>query len=92
MTKWSFSEMTSNNDGKTSSSKTSGFIIVVIGSLCFLLGCIDKMFIDDSIDIITQSVLFTTLGAGLLGVKNIYNKVPENEPKPIEQTPDQPIN
>jgi hypothetical protein len=63
--------MTSNDTGKTSSTSTAGIYIVFIGGLCFLLGCIDKMFLDKSIDIINQSVMFTTIGAALLGVKNI---------------------
>jgi hypothetical protein len=69
--KFSFGEMTSNDTGKTSSTSTAGIYIVFIGGLCFLLGCIDKMFLDKSIDIINQSVMFTTIGAALLGVKNI---------------------
>ena len=69
--KFSFAEMTSNNNGKTSVTSTAGAYIIAIGGLCFLLGCIDKMFLDKSIDIITQSIAFTTIGAALLGVKNI---------------------
>ena len=71
ITKFSFGEMTSNDTGKTSSTSTAGVYIIFIGGLCFLLGCIDKMFLDKSIDIINQSVMFTTIGAALLGVKNI---------------------
>ena len=69
--KFSFGEMTSNDTGKTSSTSTAGVYIIFIGGLCFLLGCIDKMFLDKSIDIINQSVMFTTIGAALLGVKNV---------------------
>ena len=47
--KWSFGEMTSNTDGKTSVTSTSGFIIVVVGTLSFLLGVLDRMFIYKSI-------------------------------------------
>jgi hypothetical protein len=68
--KFSFAEMTSNPDGKTSATSTTGAFIIFIGGICFLLGCIDKMFIGNSVDIITQAVMFTGLGAGLLGVKN----------------------
>jgi hypothetical protein len=69
--KFSFGEMTSSNSGKTSSTTTAGLYIVGIGGLCFLLGVIDKMFIDKSIDIISQSIAFTGIGATLLGVKNV---------------------
>jgi hypothetical protein len=68
--KWSFGEMTSNPDGKTSVTSTSGFIIVMIGCLSFLLGVIDKMFIDKSMDVINQAVAFTMIGAALIGYKN----------------------
>ena len=68
--KWSFGEMTSNTDGKTSVTSTSGFIIVMIGCLSFLLGVIDKMFIDKSMDVINQAVAFTMIGAALIGYKN----------------------
>lgn len=71
--KFSFGEMTSNQDGKTSVTSTSGFIIVIIGSLSFLLGVVDKMFIDKSMDVINQAVAFTLIGASLIGVKNYVN-------------------
>ena len=73
MKKFSFGEMTSNDTGKTSVTSTSGAYIIAIGGFCFLLGCIDKMFISKSIDVINQAVMFTTIGAALLGVKNIVN-------------------
>ena len=84
--KFSFGEMTSNDTGKTSSTSTAGVYIIFIGGLCFLLGCIDKMFLDKSIDIINQSVMFTTIGAALLGVKNVVGsgkktEAPAEEPK-----------
>lgn len=69
--KWSFGEMTSNPDGKTSVTSTSGFIIVMIGGLSFLLGVVDKIFIDkNSMDVINQAVAFTMIGAALIGYKN----------------------
>lgn len=78
--KFSFGEMTSNNNGKTSGTSTAGLYIIFIGGLCFLLGCIDKMFLDKSVDIINQSVMFTTIGAALLGVKNVTgSKIQEKE-------------
>jgi hypothetical protein len=72
--KFSFGEMTSNDNGKTSVTSTSGAYIIFIGGICFLLGCIDKMFIDKSLDIINQSITFTSIGAALLGVKNLVNR------------------
>jgi hypothetical protein len=61
--------MTSNGDGKTSGSGSMGVLIVVIGCLTFLLGAIDRIFFSHSIDIMTQTIVFTGIGAGLLGLK-----------------------
>ena len=79
--KWSFGEMTSNTDGKTSVTSTSGFIIVVVGTLSFLLGVIDRMFIDKSMDVINQAVAFTMIGAALIGYKN-YTGTKKSDTKP----------
>lgn len=69
--KFSLGEMTSNNNGKTSATSTSGVYIIFIGGIAFILGCIDKVFLHQSIDLINQSIVFTTIGAALLGVKNV---------------------
>jgi len=69
--KFSFAEMTSNNNGKTSVTSTMGAYIIIIGGLGFIAGCIDKMCINNSIDIINQSIMMVTIGAGLLGIKNV---------------------
>lgn len=68
--KWSFGEMTSNTNGKTSVTSTSGFIIVMVGCLSFLMGVVDKIFIDNDMDVINQAVAFTMIGAALIGYKN----------------------
>lgn len=93
--KFSFGEMTSNNNGKTSATSTAGLYIILIGGLSFFLGVIDKMFIDKSIDIINQAVMFTTIGAALLGVKNVMGaKNAEVTPTdtPVEPEEEQPLN
>jgi hypothetical protein len=61
--------MTSNSDGKTSASGTMGVLICTVGTLCFLIGCLDKVFVSKDIDIITQSIIFVGIGAGLLGIR-----------------------
>ena len=71
ISKFSFAELFSNDNGKTSGSAFCGVIICLIGSLCFLLGCIDKVFIGHTIDIITQSITFVLIGATLMGVRKI---------------------
>jgi hypothetical protein len=67
--RFSFAQMTSNGDGKTSASGSMGVLIVIIGCLSFLLGAIDRIFFSHSIDIMTQTIVFTGIGAGLLGLK-----------------------
>jgi hypothetical protein len=44
-----------------------GIVICCIGVLCFLLGCIDKMWISHTVDIITQSIIFVGIGAWING-------------------------
>jgi len=78
LNKFSFAQMTSNSDGKTSASGTMGVLIITVGTLCFLVGCLDKVFINKDIDIITQSIIFVGIGAGLLGVRKLT---------PTESTP-----
>jgi hypothetical protein len=67
--KFSWSEMVSNGNGKTSGTAFAGLVISMVGTLCFLLGCLDKMFISSSIDVITQSIIFVGIGAALLGYR-----------------------
>ena len=84
LNKFSFAQMTSNSDGKTSASGTMGVLVCTIGTLCFLIGCLDKVFINKDIDIITQSIIFVGIGAGLLGLRKTTaelnnNKIQEDE-------------
>ena len=69
MEKFSFSQLTSNSDGKTSGSGTAGLYIVFIGGICFFFGCIDKMFINKNVDILVQSIIFVSIGTALLGYR-----------------------
>jgi len=69
MNRFSFGQMTSNSDGKTSGSGTMGILICTVGALCFLLGTIDKLFVSGNIDVITQSIIFVGIGATLLGYR-----------------------
>lgn len=67
--KFSFAQLTSNSDGKTSGSGTMGVLICTVGSLCFFLGCLDKMFFSSTSDILVQSIVFVGIGATLLGYR-----------------------
>lgn len=82
ISKFSFAEMTSNDDGKTSGSGTVGIVISFIGGLCFFLGAIDKMFLSGTVDILTQSIIVIGIGVGLLG----YRKGKSTDAKIAEST------
>ena len=91
--KFSFGEMTSNDNGKTSGTSTAGLYIIVIGGACFFLGCIDKLFISKDLDIITQAITFTLIGATLLGVKNVVSGKKPAATETVEPSvKDQPLN
>ena len=78
MNTFSFAQMTSNGDGKTSASGTMGVLVVLVGTFAFLLGIIDKMFFSHDVDIITQTIVFTGIGASLLGLRKYKSTIPVN--------------
>lgn len=88
VSKFSWAEAFSNNNGKTSASAICGFVICVVGSISFLLGSVDKMFLSQSIDVITQSIAFVMIGAALLGLRKVVaNKEPEVSDSSSSDTP-----
>lgn len=96
MNKFSFAQMTSNTDGKTSGTGTMGILICTVGSLCFLLGCIDKMWITHTVDIITQSIVFVGIGVALMGYRKSQEKhlISTQDPsqEPVQDPPVQQLN
>ncbi len=84
--KFSFAEMTSNSSGKTSGSGTAGLYIVFIGGLTFFMGCIDKMFLNKDIDVITQSIILVGIGATLLGYRKSKDKTEEPTVEEVQET------
>ena len=82
--KFSFAQMTSNSNGKTSGSGTMGVLICTVGTFSFLLGCVDKMFIHNDADIITQSIIFVGIGAALLGYRKSKDATGDIEIAKIE--------
>jgi len=85
MQKFSWSEMVSNGNGKTSGTAFAGLVISLVGTTCFLLGCIEKIFISTSIDVISQSIVFVGIGTSLLGLrKYVDSKNPSQSETPSE--------
>jgi hypothetical protein len=86
---FNIAELFSNSDGKTSGTAFCGIVVTTIGSMCFLLGCIDKMWISHTADIITQSIVFTGIGAGLMGVRKAIKEpdISISEPAPLIEDP-----
>lgn len=75
--RFNFGQLTSNSDGKTSSSGTAGLYIVGIGGLCFFLGCIKLFFVSDA-DILSQSIILVGIGSALLGYrKSRDSRIPD---------------
>ena len=86
VSEFSFTEMVSNNTGKTSASGTMGVLICTIGAICFLVGSIALISKKtDSTDILIQSIGMVYAGALLLGYRKSTDKAEiesgiENEP------------
>ena len=76
--------MVSNGNGKTSGTAFAGLVISMVGTLCFLLGCLDKMFISSSIDVITQSIIFVGIGPSLLGLRKYVDSKKSEAETPSE--------
>ena len=82
--KFSFAQMTANNDGKTSGSGTLGVFAGFAGVLGFLWGIIDYSFFSKDSQIMTESIIVITLGAGLLGYRKGVSSTdaPAEAPEP----------
>ena len=86
--KFSFAQMTSNESGKTSASGTMGILICTVGTVCFLLGCVDKLFLSKDIDVITQSIVFVGIGVSLLGLRKFTTPNNTETPTTEEKSPE----
>ena len=68
--KFSIAEMFSDTaTGKTSVTKVSGFLLIIIGSACFCWCTFYINEIDKINAIIIQALAVLSVGAGLLGIK-----------------------
>lgn len=72
--RFSFAELTSNNDGKTSGSGTCGVLLVAVGALGFIAGVVDSMVFAKGSEIISASITVMFIGAGLLGLRKWSSK------------------
>jgi len=83
--KFSFGQMTSNSDGKTSGSGSMGVYIIVLSVIAFLFGCVDKACISHTTDVMMYSSANILVGAGLLGYRKSVDKTTiENANNPKE--------
>lgn len=73
VSKFSWAEIFSDNNGKSSGTAFCGIYIILISGICFLFGCIDKIWITHTTDIVSQSLAFCAIGAGLMGVRKVMN-------------------
>jgi hypothetical protein len=91
ISKFSWAELFSNESGKTSATAFCGVVICISGTLTFVLGCIDKMWVTHTIDVINQSIMFVTIGAALMGVRKVVDSKIQPQIQQIpEQLPEQP--
>lgn len=68
--KFSFAEMTSNRNGKTSASGTMGSLLIAIGGLTFLLAVLGFLIAGFNVEnILIQSIALCYAGAMLLGYR-----------------------
>lgn len=72
--KFSFAEMFSNSNGKTSASGVMGVLICTIGAICFLGGSAAMVFKETDSDILVQSIAVIYAGALLLGYRKSTEK------------------
>lgn len=77
--KFSIAQMTSNSNGKTSASGAMGCLLCTVGALCFLVGTFNIAFMKDpQAELLYQSIIVITIGAGLLGYRKSVAGTSEN--------------
>lgn len=89
--KWSYAEMTSNEDGKTSASGTMGSFTILIGLIGFLFSLAMAAFFNGTAEYVYISVMVISIGAGLLGYrkrasKDIISLVTNKKPINIQES------
>lgn len=82
--KFSWAQAFSDQNGKSSILSISGAYIVLVGGLGFLYGGISK-----DVNLVTQSVIMTGIGAGILMGRKIINGKPGDLPFVNDEKPNQ---
>lgn len=75
---FSWPQLFSNNDGKTSGSGFLGVIIGLTGCIAFLMGVIDTIFITKGSIIINASTTIIGIGAATLAARKFISRNKEN--------------
>ena len=70
--KFSWQQLVSNSDGKTSGSGTAGMLCVLVGLVGFFFG-VEEFCRQGKNDIMSQSIIVITIGAGLLGYRKSHD-------------------
>lgn len=71
--KFSIPQLFSNGDGKTSASGFAGMLCIATGLVGFCFG-IEEFWRQGKSEIMNQSIIVITIGAGLLGVRKAKDK------------------
>lgn len=70
--KFSLNELITNNNGKNSMSGLAGGLIIVTGVLSFIAAGVGYFLkFPNTLEYMNIIILFTTIGAGLLGVRKV---------------------
>lgn len=75
--KFSFAQMTSNSDGKTSGSGAMGVYIIIFSVLAFCYGAVEFHY-SGKADVMIYSSANILVGAGLLGYRKSQERKIEN--------------
>lgn len=80
--KFSFAQMTSNKDGKTSGSGTAGVYLVFVGGLIGIMGAISALFMKapEAPNVLLFATGAIMTGAGLLGYRKSKEALDPTEP------------
>ena len=90
--KFSISEIFSNNNGKTSSTKIIGFIVSIVCLMIFIMLVIYYFYnpgeCANILEIIDRTVSYFSISAGLMGVKSITSSFGRQKIEILDNTQD----